>query len=115
MLKSTIYNKLLLQAEEAKELGLTKLADGITNSIGAYSDDTPKEYSYSQLEKDVYSDLWKVATKIIDYHDLQSVQAEKLDEMIEVLADQVLTELRKVLTVDNVIKSINEPKIPGEE
>ena len=50
-LNSTIYNKLLLQAEEAKDLEMKKLASGILEAIGSFSSDEQEEFSYEDLKE----------------------------------------------------------------
>lgn len=114
-LNPTIYNKLLLQAEEAKSQGLTKLADGILNAIGSYPEEETIEYSYTQLQDQIHRDLWKLATHFITYYGIESADAEKLDETISICASKLTNELESTLGVDSVVKGPFEPKILGEE
>jgi hypothetical protein len=109
-----IYKKLVLQAEEAKDQQLIKLADGILGAVGAMPNEEQMEYSYSQLQNDIYRDMWKIATRLMYYHDLQSVNAEKLGKALEAYAAEILDQLELDLNVDNVIKGSVEPKLPGE-
>jgi hypothetical protein len=113
-INSTIYKKLVLQAEEAKDQQLIKLADGILGAVGAVPNDEQIEYSYSQLQNDIYQDMWKIATRLIYYHDLQSVNAEKLGKDLEAYAAEILEQLELNFGVDDVIKSSVEPKLLGE-
>lgn len=111
-MNKTIYYKLLLQAEEAKYRGFTKLADNILKSISLTEE--PVEYSYSSLHDDVVSDIWKLASHVINYYNLESVDGERLDQLAQVIAGNVIRDLEVGLGVDSVIKGPLEPKVPGE-
>jgi len=109
-----IYQKLLLQAEEAREQGLTKLADRIMNVINSEDKDLAEEYSYSQLKEDFHRDLWKLAKRHIVFYDLESVDVLKLDKVIVALAAKTIDELEVELEVDSIVKGAHEPKLFGE-
>jgi hypothetical protein len=109
-----VYKKLLAQAEEAKSQGFTKLADGIINAIGSYPNDEKEEYSYNQLQDDIHRDLWKIATRLMYYYDMQSLDALKLDQTLVTWASAMLDDLEVTLNVDNVVAGVTEPKTPGE-
>jgi len=114
-LNSTVYNKLYLQGEEAKEQGMTKLASGIFNAIGPTpEDETNQEYNYDQLRNDVYQEMWKLATHVMKYHDLESADAEKVHDRLESLARQFVDEIEDTLGVDNSTVGPLESKVPGE-
>ena len=114
-LSSIIYNKLLLQAEEAKEHEMTKLASAIEEAIGEMPSDDKKEYTYNKLQDDIYNDLWKVATKIIAYYDVNSADVSKIDKVLDVYAEKMIDELETTLGVEEVVKGPFEPKVPGEK
>jgi len=111
----TIYKKLLAQAEEAKAQGFTKLADGIVNAIGSYPIEELEEYTYAQLQDDLHRDLWKVATRLMYYYDLQSIDALKLEQTLASWASNMLDDLEITLNVDGVVAGATEPKVPGQE
>ena len=108
-----IYNKLLAQAEEAKETGLTKLANNIFEAIGAYPEDESAEYSHEELEADISKDLWKAATNFISYYGINSVDVEKLNVVLESFAEKLVEDLKETLDVKNDFGP-NEPKVFGE-
>ncbi len=114
-LNSVVYNKLLAQAEEAKTQGLTKLAAGILGAIGAHPNDEVSEYSYQELQDDIHRDLWKVATRLLHYYDVDSLDAEKLDTEILVWAAKMVDGLEESLGVDSVLVGPLEPKVPGQD
>lgn len=114
-LNTTIYNKLLAQAEEAKEQGMVKLADGILEAIGSFPADEAQEYTYVQLNDDIHRDMWKIASKLMVYYDVTSADAEKIDRTIISWAAQVVSDLERTLGVDSVVKGPLEPPVPGED
>jgi hypothetical protein len=113
-LNSVVYNKLVLQAEEAKELGLTKLASGISSSLGDSPEEQTGSYNFDELQGDVYQELWKVVACVIKYHNLESVDAEKVHEALESFANKLIEEVENSLNVDNTQVGPMETKVPGE-
>jgi hypothetical protein len=112
-LNETIYRKLYAQGEEAKSKGMTKLASDIFEAIGPHANEEKSEYSYTQLQEDIHRDLWKVATRLLHYHDLKSVDAQKLDEEIAHWASALTDGLEHSLKVESVVGPL-EPKLPGQ-
>lgn len=114
-LNKTIYRRLLSQAEEAKELELTKLADGLLNAIGpvARDDDEIIQLSHDELTKDIYGSLWKMALDVAVYHDLKMVDAQKMHQVLSGLTDKLLSTLESSLNVEDNVGAF-EPKLPGE-
>lgn len=113
-LGSVIYNKLLLQAEEAKEQGFNKLASNILEAIGDRCSDEIENCSYAQLKDDVCKEMWKIVRHLISFYDLQSVNAIELDKDINVWAEQVIEDVEQTLGVDQFVKGANESTLPGE-
>jgi len=113
-LNPIIYNKLTAQLEEAKEQGMTKLAACIEGILADAPAKERKEYSFVELREHIHQDLWKSAARVMAYHDLESVDAEKVNEAVVHLASKVLDELELTLGVDNVVIGALEPKVPGE-
>ena len=114
-LNKIIYNKLLIQAEEAKDRGMVKLANGIFDAIGSHPNDETLEYSYGQLKEGMYNDFWKVATKLIHYYDLDSADVEKIDAAITSFASKITQELEAAIGVDSSKVGPLDPKVPGEK
>lgn len=113
-LNKVMYGKLYLQAEEAKVQDLTKLASGIFNAIGPTPEDEQITYDYAQLQEDVYQGMWKIATDVLKYHNLESADAEKIHEKLESLASHFVEELESALDVANETVGPLETKLPGE-
>ena len=111
-LNSTIYNKLLLEAEEANELGLNKLASSVINAIGDSPEENNITYSHNQLQEDVKSEMWKVATHLFQYHNMNSLDSKKTDEILESLASKFIKDLEYHLDLSPIGKL--EERLPGE-
>lgn len=114
-LNDVIYKKLLLQAEEAKEQGMAKLANSIFEAIGSHPNDVETEYSCGELRDDINKDLWKMATRLMYYYDVESADAEKINTAIVSIASKLMNDLEIVLNVDDVIIGPLEPKLFGED
>lgn len=114
-MNSVIYRKLVAQAEEAKEQGMTKLANGIMEAIGPEPVEEPQEYSYAQLHDDTHKEMWKVAAHLMRYYNLEYADVEKLDKSILVWASRVISDMEDTLEVDSVVVGPLEPRVPGED
>jgi len=114
-LNPIIFKKLALQADEAKDRGLNKLADNINIAIQDDSTQPLNTYAYVDLQEHVCQDLWKIATKLIAYYNLESVDAEKIEKIIRYASEKLMDELEINLGVDNILVGPLEPKLFGEE
>lgn len=110
---SVVYNKLVLQAEEAKDQGLTKLAEGISSTLTEDPEDSPSTYSDEQLHDDVYKSLWAAASSVIKYYNVESVDAGKINDVLEDIVSIVVANVKNSIDVDSDIGPL-EPKLPGE-
>jgi len=114
-LNEVIYNKLRLQLEEAQDRGMTKLAGAISGAIGEESlKENDEQYSYNELQDDIHKDLWAIASRLIRYYDINSVDALKVDATIINWAGKTLSELENTLEVCEKISGPSEPRLPGE-
>lgn len=113
-LNEVIYKKLFLQAEEAKEQGMVKLANSIFEAIGSHPNDELVQYSAGELRDDINKDLWKVAARLIHYYDVESADVEKINTAITALASKLTNDLEIALNVENVVVGPLEPKLFGE-
>jgi hypothetical protein len=113
-LNSVVYHKLLLQAQEAKTQNFTKLASGIVNALGPLVEDEHVQYNRQQLHDEIYEGMWKLATHVIKYYDVESADAGKIHDRLEALADKFVEELEHSLSVEDVVDGPLEPKLPGE-
>ena len=113
-LNKIIYQKLLLQAEEAKEQGMTKLASGVLGVLGPVPEDEKIAYNFETLQIDVYEGLWKLAACVVKYHDLESADVEKINIVLENLAEQLIKEVETAVNVENEQIGPREDKIVGD-
>lgn len=113
-LNSVVYHKLLLQAHEAKAQNLTKLASGIINAVGPIPEDEQVKYNQQQLHDEIYEGMWRLATHVIKYYDVESADAGKIHDRLESLASKFVEELELSLGVEDVIAGPLEPGLPGE-
>lgn len=112
-LNETVYNKILIQAEEAKELGFNKLATGVLGAMAPMPRETIESYGALELKEDIYKKLWKAAMDVIAYHDLESVDIQTVDEAVSDLTTKVLSAVEASLNVTDQIGKL-EPQLPGQ-
>lgn len=112
-LNNVVYQKLLLQAQEAKAREMKKLAGAVLNGLGPTSAEERSDYSSVELKEDVYNGLWKLAFNVVGYHDLESADIEKLDKAIAFATDNFVKEIEQALDIEGKIGP-NEPKLPGQ-
>ncbi len=108
------YNRLIVQADEAKQLGLDKLSDVVLKCLSNEVQEKLETYSSLALEQDLYEGLWKLAMNVVAYHDSKQVDVSKVDEAISRLATALLTEVEESLGVSGQVGGL-EPKLPGEK
>lgn len=100
-INKTLYYKLFLQGQEAKHRGLNKVASGIFQTIGSMPEDDDITYSYDELNSDIYNGLWKLAGNVMQYYDVQSVDAEKIHYLIESLASEFIGEIEGNINLES--------------
>lgn len=113
-LSSVMYNKLFLQAEEAKEQGMPKLANSILEAIGPYPADEVEDYTFAEMENDFHKGLWKLASQLMAYYGVQSADAERVDAIVVAHAEKMIDELENEFKLFGSI-GVSEPLLPGEE
>lgn len=113
-LNSIIYGKLMLQAEEARDRDMLKLASDILASVELGPDDSKIEYSSEDLNNDIQEGLWKLAACVMKYHDIQSVDVEKMDDCLK-LAGMTVRSMA-CTAIDLAYDDVGplEPKVLGE-
>jgi len=112
-LNKAAYDRMVAQAEEAKRLGLEKLANGVFEAVGSFPREEVIEYNSDELANDTYKALWKAACDIIAYHDLKTVDIQRVDELVEHLNAVVITAMETHLGVMGQVGKL-EGKLPGE-
>lgn len=113
-LNETVYNKLVLQTEEAQEQKLIKLAEAVSEAISVGPETEIVTYAFTEMNDDVHKELWKAAVNVLKYHDFTSVDVQKVDEVIESFAFKFIDELESSLGVEGTGISSLEPKVLGQ-
>lgn len=115
-LNRTAYCKMELQAEEAKNQGMIKLADAVNHAINDIKLTTNKnEYSFEEMDTQIHRDLWSIATTLAGYYNVENVDIEKVDKTLVSWAEKLVDDLEKTLQISDTIKGPLEPKLPGEK
>lgn len=116
-MNETIYYKLHLQAQEAHNQGMIKLSTILNNVIKSSSESISStiNYSHNELTDEIHQDLWKIATKLLTYYDLTTIDAAKVDQVLLSLSSSIIDNLEKTLEVTEIAKGPFEPKLPGEK
>lgn len=113
-LSKSVYNKIVLQAEEARELGFTKLANNVLSVVGAAPRDEEIIYNEYDLIADADAVLWKIAMNVIAYHDLKSVDIQKIEEVIDELGVLAVSKIENILGVAGDVGKLEE-KLIGQK
>jgi len=113
-LNKTAYLKVALQAEEARDIGLKALADSVFGVIGPMPREEALVYGKEALAGDVRQALWKIATDVVAYHDIDSVDIQKIDGAIQALAETVIGTIEHEIGKSDEVGPL-EPKLPGQK
>lgn len=106
-------DRLKAQAEEARELGLVKLADCVNEVIPELTKEVT-EYDFDEVKASVEKLLWKSATQVINYHNVNDTDICKVQRVIDHLVPIVIRELES--SIDRKAKlGPFESKIIGQE
>lgn len=112
---SSLYNKIILQAEEAKQLGMSKLASDALLSIGSFPEEEIEDYSHEEMTQDIHSDLWKSASKIFNYYNIKDLDIETFNKVVEACASDFISRMEKSLNKTAFDSNSKEPKVIGQE
>ncbi len=110
-----LMERLVAQAEEAELIGLTKVANHLTDKIEKVStrgDSDDYTYSRDSLKEDVESKLWDAIIRISDFHN-KSVDPKEAQGVIEVFAEKIIDEIQVISGISHGVGNY-EPKLPGE-
>jgi hypothetical protein len=108
------YNRLMLQAEEAKELGMTNLAGAVFDAIGSVPCDEAVTYNENDLRVDAYKSLWKIAADVVAYHNASGADIIAIDGVVSNMANRIVTAIENELGVEGQI-GVLEEKLPGQK
>lgn len=109
-----MYNKLVLQAEEAQEVGLTKLAGAVFDALPKQADDGHKVFNYEELEHAVYYKIWKAALDVVAYYDFDTLDIQKIDDMLKDTAKQLIKKVETGIGTESQFGPF-EDKVLGQK
>ena len=112
-LNKNCYVRLKAQADEAKELGLNKLANCINHCLKEGPRVEDNYITEEELNTEMYNYLWDITASVIDYYDLEKVDATNLDLVMKDITKLAFTKIKDALKVNNVVSSREMP-LPGE-
>lgn len=117
-INSTLFFRLLAQAEEAETQGMEKVAESLTtqiekNASHVRESDENYKYSYETLEKDINDHLWNAVIRVADFYDVKQFHADKTQEMIEKIAKEIVSEVCLQANINHGVGAYEEP-LPGE-
>ena len=116
-LNKIAHSRLLLQAQEAKEMGLDRLARGMFFALKLAEEDADmpvSKYSYEEMQEEIYQELWELVSKVAQYYDVDNITAEKIDDVLQEMRDNFLEKVEEVLGVEEGSVGALEPEVPGE-
>jgi hypothetical protein len=113
-LSKTAYDRMNFQAEEARDLGLKKLAGGVFSALGSIPREEALTYNAETLAEDTYKTLWKIASDVVAYHNISNADISHIDGVIETLTPQIIEAIETGLGVRGKVGAIEE-KVPGQK
>jgi hypothetical protein len=115
-LKEKTHVVMVMQANEAKELGFEKLGDVVLNAVGPITreENELQSYAYTELEEDTYKKLWKIAMEVISYHDVEFPDIQNIDDAVSELVDTVIAQVEESIGAKDKLGKF-EPKVPGQQ
>jgi len=111
---SLMYNKLAVQASEAANLGLNKVAEALDNCLEVSVRPDGELYSYAQdeIQADVEKNIWQAMIRTADYYG-STFDAANMQKVVEKLAANLMEEVRKDVGNTSGVGAY-EPTVPGE-
>jgi len=113
-INKNFLKRLLAQRDEAKLLGMTKLATQLSEQIAVNpvrDDDSNYTYDFSELKADVVNELWDASIRVQDFYNTV-INASDLQEIIEKHAEDFINDIR---VKTNKLVGEYESKNPGED
>lgn len=113
LLNKQLYNRLLVQAQEAKSYHMDKLASRVITSLGSLPEEDNVSYDLKEVKDDIHQGMWNIATCLLKYHDISHVDIEKLDNILGYLTTSFINEIEESLDLKKI--GALETKVPGQE
>ncbi len=118
-IKESLLLRLAAQAAEADQQGLTKVASSLTDQVeelAAQVRDDESQYHYASeaFQKEINNHLWSVIIRIADFHDINYLDASKVQEVVDKVSDSLV---RSICVDAGVHPGVGayESSLPGEK
>ena len=111
-----LRDKLLLQAQEAHQQGLTKLGEGVIAAVATpFSPalEVSETFNYYELTEAVQYGLWLGAMQVANYHDLPNLDIQKMEPIIVEAAAQFIQQIERSYDVEEKLGPFEE-KVMGQ-
>lgn len=109
-----LFDRLVVQAEEAENLGLVKTAEAMTTQLEqVLVRPTKLPYQYDGLDyrKDLENIFWSALVRSADFHNT-SFDAKKASELVDSFVSDFMVEAETQFQVSPI--GAYEPSLPGE-
>lgn len=115
-IKDNLFQRILLQAEEAEFQKMERLASNLTahlEKVAVRPDDEPYSYSKKEFDSDIMYHLWSAALRTADFHNISRIDAVEVAELLEKHAEEIVNEICIKAGITHGVGAY-EPSLPGE-
>lgn len=81
---------------------------------GHEEDESESQYSYEQLQDEIYQHLWELSSRVAKYYNCEKIDAEKINSVVDSFTAQFIEEVEAALEVEEGSVGPFEPKVMGE-
>jgi hypothetical protein len=112
-ISSIHFDKLIAEASEADEIGLTKVAENITRQIEKVSvreGDVNYSYNSKEFKQDIQDNLWSIIIRVADFHGTH-FDSKNAQSIVDDYSNRIVAEVRKTFSLAEM--GAHEPSLPG--
>lgn len=118
-IQSSLFQRLLAQAEEADRKGLTKVASSLTTvatqqSNAVREDNGFYRYERDTFEQDLNDQLWQAVVRVADFYGIRRMDAEQVQTLVDKTAESMVADLCLGAGINHGVGAHEEP-VAGEE
>lgn len=118
-IQSSLFQRLLAQAEEADRKGLTKVASSLTTvatqqSNAVREDNGFYRYARDTFEQDLNDQLWQAVVRVADFYGIRRMDAEQVQSLVDKTAESMVADLCQGAGISHGVGAHEEP-VAGEE
>lgn len=116
-MSTSLRDKILLQAHEATEQGLTKLGSTVIAGLclpqTVWENTKSSNYNHDELVEVVQHSLWSAAMQVAAYHNLPNLDIQKIEPLIVEATDKFINQIECSYDVENKLGPFEET-VPGQ-